>query len=366
MGVPRTKVAFFCREDFANVSTEIAHALREHTGTHEGRVIALGAHAFGYARPHDLDLNTASPDGLRAGMAFLEEASTVVWAEEATEFGDMFSAYGTQNLLASLLASCAKKRRVVFHAGGAYRAGAARYNPLDAEAFDGQLCSPDLLRLALPRARCVWAKPMTTDLEAVDRLWKARRAAGKIVVTHSPSSHAGKGTALVRRVMARVEQACPNVEYREIGGPFGQHLPHGALMGMRDAGVLHIDQYHTGIGGIGVASFEAMTRGIIPLASTNRIGDAAYKQWGFDRASFPLVPLAFDKQEKANEKQTERALVHILTQLGKTPLERLEARGRAAAAWAHDNLSPAAFARTWIKQLDHVCGVSTAASGRAA
>ena len=347
----RAKITFFCRQDFANVSSEIANALRSCSETHDARVISLSRHPYDYALAHDYDLDTSTPAALEEACAWVDQSVAVVWAEEATYFADPFSAYGKRNLLGSLLAACANKQRFVWHAGCAYRNESTRYNPLDAQAFAGQLCSPDLLRLANPGARAVWAKPMTTDLEAVDRLWKARREHGKIVVTHSPSSHELKGTAMFRRVMERVVRARPNVEYREIGGPLGKHMSHEALMAERDAAVLCLDQYHTNIGGAGIASYEAMTRGALPLASMNRTTAAAYAQWGIDRAPFPLIPLAFERQDKANEKQTERALTHLLTELTGQSLDRLEARGRAAAQWTHDHLSPSAFAKSWLAQL---------------
>ena len=358
----RAKISFFCRQDFANVSSEIAQALRTSSETHDARVISLSRHPYNYALAHDYDLDTCSPEALKEACAWLQESEIVVWAEEATWFGDPFSAYGQRNLLGSLLASCANKKRFVFHAGCAYRSESKRYNPLDVQAFAAQLCSPDLLRLANPGARCVWGKPMTTDLEAVDRLWKARRDHGKIVVTHSPSSHELKGTAMFRRIMERVTRARPNVEYRELGGPLGQHLPHEALMAQRDAAVLCLDQYHPSIGGMGIQAYEAMTRGALPLASMHLTNDAAYAQWGIDRASFPMIPLAFENQQKANPKQTERALTHLVMELTGQPLDRLEERGRAAAQWTRDRLSPAAFAQTWLSQLD----VRTTTAERAA
>ncbi len=359
MTEPRSKITFLCREDFANVSTEIARALREHSKIWEGRVVALRPHAFNYALPHDLDLLGSTPEQRVEGEKFLAESSTVVWAEEATELGDGFSAYGPENGLGGALRDTKGKRIYTFHASMAYRSTAARYNPRDREMFDGQLCSPDLLRLANPGARCVWGKPMSVDLDEVDRLWEARRAHGKIVVTHSPSHHWTKGTLMIRRVMERVACSCPNVEYRELGGPLGQHLSHEELLAALAGSVLHIDQYHTDIGGVGIAGFEAMARGTVPFASVNRIGTAAYQQWGLTRATFPLIPLTFDGQEKANEKQTERALVQLVTNVCKTGLEKLEARGRAAARWVKDNLSAEPFVRSWEAQLGALAAKSS-------
>jgi hypothetical protein len=352
MSDSRAKITFLCRQDFANVSTETARALREHSTRYDARVISMGPHPYGYATPHDFDLTCGSAVVVREASAFLEESTTIIWAEEPNVFGGPFSAYGKGSGLDVLLAASAKKRRLVFHAGVAFRDASARYNTLDAGVFAGQLCSPDLLRLARPGARCVWAKPMAVDFEEVDRLWRARRATGKIVVTHSPSSHVLKGTEMVRKVMARIERSFPNVEYRELGGPVGGHVPHHELMRAREEAVLHIDQYHAGIGGVGIASFEALARGVIPLASTNNVIDAAYEQWGLRRATSPIVPLVFDGQAKANEKQAERALVRIVSDVVHLPLEKLEARGRAAAEWLHTHLSPEPFVRSWEKQLD--------------
>ena len=351
MAESRSKITILCREDFANVNTEIAHALRDHSKIWEAKVIAFGPHVFDYALKHDLDLIGSTLEARKAGEKYLAESSVVIWAEEATNFGDDFSVYGPANGLGGALLNTEAKRRYTFHAGMAYRYAAPRYNPRDRETFDGQLCSPDLLRLANPGARCVWGKPMNVDLAEVDRLWEERRAYGKIVVTHSPSNHWTKGTPMIRRVMERVARACPNVEYRELGGPTGEHLSNEELLRARAGAVLHIDQYHTDIGGVGVASFEAMARGTLPLASVNRIGTAAYQQWGMTPASFPLIPLAFDGQEKANEKQTERALAQILTNVGKMSLEKLEHRGRAAARWVNENLSDVPFVRSWEAQL---------------
>ena len=333
---------------------------RAGTTTHDARVIALTPHPFAYARPHYCDLDRASPEGLREAFAYLAQADLVVWAEEPNAFADFVSAYGPKDVMGSLLAGATKTRKLVFHAGIAYRKASTSYNPRDAQTFEGQLCSPDLLRLANPGARCVWGKPMVTDLEAVDRLWAARRAYGKIVVTHSPSNEL-KGTAVLRRVMDRVQRTRPNVEYREIGGGFGKSLDHATLMAERDAAVLCLDQYHPGIGGVGMASFEAMSRGTIPLASVNKIGDAAYRQWGFDRGCLPLVPLVFPEQEKANAKQTERALVHLIGKLADQSLEQLEARGRAAAQWTADHLSPAPYAARWLAQVAALAPAARAA-----
>lgn len=348
----RTKITFLARQDFANVSTEIARALRTSTETHDARLVSLSRHPYDYSLAHDYDLDRATPAELEEACAFLDASDLIVWAEEATIFADEFSAYGSRNLLESLLGTNTKKRRLVFHAGCAFRGSASYYDVLDREFFDGQLCSPDLLRLANADARCVWAKPMTTDLEEVDRLWKARRAYEKIVVTHSPSSHALKGTAIFRRVMARVTRERPNVEYREIGGPLGQHMDNAALMAERDAAVLCLDQYCPPIGSAGIVAYEAMSRGTIPLASTNHVTDAAYRQWSLSRADYPVVPLTFDGMECATEEQAESALTHIMLEVTKYPLEELEAFGRAAAAWTSEHLSPAPFAQQWLAQIE--------------
>lgn len=352
MPSPRQKITFLCREDFANVSTEIARAVRAVSQRWEPRVIALAPHGYRYDLAHDFDLLDATAGTLREATAHFEASRVVIWAEEASMFADPFSLYGSGGGLASFLALSKAERRYVFHAGVAYRGDAHLYNPADRETFDGQLCSPDLLRLANPGARVVWAKPIETAPENVDRLWEQRRAYGKIVVTHSPSHHAGKGTELLRRVMDRVVRTCPGVEYRELGGPIGQHLGHRELMRAREASVIHLDQYGAAVGGAGIVSFEAMARGTIPVCSVHKILPAAYEQWGLASAGFPLVPLSFEGQEKANPKQTERALVQILTNLCKQPLERLEARGRAGARWVAEHLSVAPYVRAWEAQLD--------------
>jgi hypothetical protein len=352
MADTREKITFLCRQDFANVSTEIAAALRQWSTRHDARVVSMIAHPYGYATPHDYDLRSASPEKLDEATRFLLASSTIVWAEEANVFGDSFSAYGRGNFMGGFLAASGGRRRYVFHAGIAYREGAAVYNPNDTRSFDGQLCSPDLLRLATPRARCVLGKPMTTDLDAVDRLWKRRREAGRVVVTHSPSSHVHKGTAVVRRVMERLTRACREVEYRELGGPLGSHLEHDALLVASEGSVLHIDQYHAGIGGMGIGALEAMARGTLPLASTNLIVDAAYAQWGTSREELPLVPLVFDGQTTATDDATEDALFEILLATCSRPLAELEERGRAAAAWIDAHLAPDAFVPTWEAQLD--------------
>lgn len=352
MADTREKVTFLCRQDFANVSTEIAAALRRCSTHYDARVISMVAHPYGYATAHDYDLGSATPAKLDEATRFLLASGTIVWAEEANVFGDSFSAYGRGNLMGGLLAASGGRRRFVFHAGIAYREDSTAYNPNDTRCFDGQLCSPDLLRLATPRAQCVLGKPMTTDLEAVDRLWRRRREAGRVVVTHSPSSHVHKGTGVLRRVMERVVQACKDVEYRELGGPLGSHLGHDALLAASEASVLHVDQYHAGIGGMGIGALEAMARGTLPLASTNQIVEAAYTQWGTSREALPLVPLVFDGQATATDGATEDALFEILLATCSRPLSELEERGRAAAAWIDAHLAPAAFVPTWEARLD--------------
>jgi hypothetical protein len=351
MADAREKITFLCRQDFANVSTEIAAALRQCSTRYDARVVSMVAHPYGYATAHDYDLATATPAKLDEATRFLLTSGTIVWAEESNTFGDKFSAYGRGNFMAGLLRASGERRRYVFHAGIAYREGAAAYNANDMRCFDGQLCSPDLLRLATPRAQCVLGKPMTTDLEAVDRLWKRRREVGRVVVTHSPSSHEHKGTAVLRRVMERVTRACENVEYRELGGPLGSHLGHDELLSASEGSVLHLDQYHAGIGGLGIGALEAMARGTLPLASTNLIVDEAYAQWGTSRERLPLVPLVFDDQATASDGATEDALFEILLATCSRPLAELEERGRAAAAWIDAHLAPAAFVPTWEARL---------------
>lgn len=362
MASARARLTFLCFQDFANVSTEIAHALRTHSERWDARVLAFTPHAFGYARKHDWDFIGATQAERDAAEEHLMGSSAVVWAEEAGHIGDRLSAYSeVMNGPAALLMVNRGARRYTFHAGIAYRTHAERYNVLDGQIFHGQLCSPDLVRLA-PRARTVWGKPMEVDLEEVDRLWKARRAYGKIVVTHSPSNLALKGTEMIRKVMANVMSACPAVEYREIGGPAGQHLSNEELMQQRSGAVLHIDQYHVGIGGAGIASYEALARGTLSLASMNKTTRLAYQHWGFTPETCPIIPLLFEKMERASERQTERALTALLTKLGKTSLDELEARGRAAAQWTQDHLSAAPFVKSWEAQLDAIDGAAKRAA----
>lgn len=362
MASDRARLTFLCVQDFANVSTEIAHALRTHSQRWDARVLAFTPHAFGYARKHDWDLVTATQAEKDAAEEHLMGSSAIVWAEEAGTIGDQLSAYAeAMNGPAGLLMQNRTARRYTFHAGIAYRTHSERYNTLDNHIFHGQLCSPDLVRLG-PRARTVWGKPMEVDLEEVDRLWKARRAYGKIVVTHSPSNLVLKGTEMLRKVMANVMSVCPNVEYRELGGPAGQHLSNEELMRLRGGAVLHLDQYHVGIGGAGIASYEALARGTLSLASMNKTSRLAYQHWGFTPETCPIIPLLFDKMERANERQIERALTALLTKLGKTSLDELEERGRAAAAWVQDHLSAAPFVKSWEAQLDAIDGAAKRAA----
>lgn len=348
----RAKLTFICREDFANVSTEIARALRACSTRWDARVIALAPHLFNYDLKHDWDLATATYEDKVALNRHLVESEVVVWAEEPNFITGPSSAYSPEGGLVNVLKMNRARRCFTFHAGNSYRAYAAKYNPLDHDSFDGQLCSPDLLRLANPGARAVWAKPMRVDLDLVDRLWKARREHGKIVVTHSPSDHVGKGTPMIRRVMANVVAECPNVEYRELGGPFGQHLSHVELLAQREAAVLHFDQYHTACGGIGIASYEALALGTLPLGSMNRTSRAAYQHWGFTQETHPAIPMVFDRMERANERQTERGLTKLMVNLARTSLDELEARGRAGARWVHDHFSDAPFVAHWEAQID--------------
>ena len=352
MTEPRSKITFLCREDFANVSTEIARALRERSTKWDARVVALAPHAFNYPIPHDLDVLGSTPEARRAATEFLTQSTHVVWAEEATNIGDDYSAYGRPDGLGGMLRDTKGKRLFTFHAGVSYRSYSSKYNPLDRQHFDGQLCSPDLLRLANPGARAVWAKPMTVDHGRVDGFWKARRAYGKVVITHSPSSHITKGTAMIRRVMANVQRACPAVEYRELGGPVGQHLSNAELLRQRECAVLHIDQYHTGVGAIAISAYEAFSLGTLSLGSSNQTCRAAYEQWGFSPETHPAIPLVFERMERANEGQTERALSKLITKVARTPFDELEVRGRAAARWVDDHLSAVPFVKSWEAQID--------------
>jgi len=359
----RARLTFLCVQDFANVSTEISHALRTHSKRWETRVLACTPHPFGYARKHDWDRENITNGEAGEALEFLDSSSVVVWAEESGTIGDPCSAYGTAPRgPASVLLRNRSARRYTFHAGAAYRNHAGRFNALDNQIFHGQLCAPDLVRFG-PSARTVWGKPMEVDFEEVDRLWKARREYGKIVVTHSPSNLVLKGTSMLRKVMTNVMKACPNVEYRELGGPAGSHLLHEELMLQRAGAVLHLDQYHVGIGGAGIASHEAQARGTLALASMNKTCSAAYEHWGFSPETCPIIPLFFEKMERASDRQTERALTALLTKLGQTSLDDLEARGRAAARWVHDHHSAAPFVKSWEVQLD---ALEAAAAKRAA
>jgi hypothetical protein len=301
----RKRVAFLAGTDFANITTQWAKAIREHSQLLEAASVCLRPHSFDYDLKHDFDLSPhrhspgngrawddlVTPDQLTAAREYLSQTDFIVQADELSshELLELF-----QRLLGFDLGNLPPEKIVIYHAGTAFRNDWRNRNRRD-EPFRAQLTHPDLYRLGGKNVRVAF--PVLENIPADGEIL-AKFRGDRLIIVHSPSNQAVKGTAVIRRVVERVIQALPqrDVEYREISGG----VANREVIAQKRSAHLHIDQFNDlgdrGVGGIGVSSIEAYSAGNLVLCSVNHILPAVWRAWGFERDRLPLVDLGTDEE----------------------------------------------------------------------
>jgi hypothetical protein len=376
--VKARKILFVTYEDFANVSTDIAHAINDWRSDWEARVYSCIPHVFQYTNKHHFDFDVSDEETKGLMEEWIRDGvDIIIWAEECWPNG-YYSYYCPGGLFANTMffghreRLLANSRSLIFHAGEPFRHNSELYNSLDLKSFDAQMCSPDLCRLTHERKGLpCFGKPLTIDLQRAEDLWsnerrnkavwaiqsqlslnspKAAPSNGDgIVICHSPTNYIGKGTGIINAAMDKIVADLPHVAYRQIGGPYGtpQNLPYEDICAQRDLCHIYIDQY-SNVGGIGMSSLEAMASGMISLCSTHMIPTSVWDSCGIDPDACPIIRLPCPTGDHGVDVE---ALYDVLSDLCQKPMGEIQKLGMASAKWVHSQMSPDRFADRFLRMI---------------
>lgn len=255
----RALVLFVGDNDWANVCHGWARALTEHSTRFRARCVITNPHPAGFAQ--DITLATeaqARGDEVRQLFA---EAAVLVHAGD----GD----YGSWSQLQRYGLSTEGRALATYHAGSRYRSEPDRFNALDRElGFGCRLIGADSVRLAPRDPRVRPALPVAT-------LGAPPHRGQPIIIGHSPTNRATKGTAAIERAVASLAQVREGrAEWRLMEG-----LSHDECMRRKAEVTVFVDQVEPAIGGFGVSALEAMGAGAACLASVNNVGPAIDEHW---------------------------------------------------------------------------------------
>lgn len=352
------KILFVTYQDFANVSSDIAHAINGHLPGWEAKVYSCLPHPFAYPNAHDFDFDFSNDEQKREAESWVSDGVDIlVWAEESWphsyySFHDASKTFADAMLFGHRERLFATAKCFIFHAGVPFRSNPLVYNDLDPLSFKAQIVSPDLWRLSKDQEGIVcFGKPFSVDLERAQTLWETDRAGGTIVVCHSPTNLALKGTDIIDETMARIVEDNSDVEYRQIGGPAyqNQHIPYGELCEQRKGCHIYIDQY-SDIGGVGMSSLEAMADGMIALCTSHMIPGPLWARSGMgSRANCPMIRLPC---RTGDDVVDSAALYDVVQRLVRTSRYNLRMVGMGGALWVRQNLDTSRFAHRFIGMLD--------------
>lgn len=358
MMAPR-RVIFVASSDFANVCTAISDGISAAPDCGwDARILCEAPHPFEYTSSTRTNVSTASSDELRALLEWASESDVLVIANEAMPLSPK-SAYAVRGGRNCGFSDAVKRLRqsarhhVVWHPGSHMRAAYQQCNAVDRTMFDLQTVSPDLLRLALPGAKCVVGKPVQCVPESAMRKWRGldeRKPA--LRVGHAPTNTATKGTARIRKAMALVGAELPHVHYFEFGGPLheGSAVSHAHATSQRATCHVYVDQ-HSDIGGIGMSSVEAMSLGCVAACTTHNVVGECWEDEGIPEAPVVRLPAPTGDEDR-DVKALAKALVGVLS----LPAAELARMAGLGVHWVSETLAPGVFARRYsARVLDPLC-----------
>jgi hypothetical protein len=351
------KILFVTYQDFANVSTDIAHAINDCDLGWEARVYSCVPHPFQYSKKHHFDFDVSDDDTKSSMEEWIRDGvEIIIWAEESWP-NAYYSYYCPGGLFANTMffghreRLLANSRSLIFHAGESFRHNSELYNSLDLKSFDAQMCSPDLCRLTHERNGIpCFGKPFSVDMKRAVDLWENERDHGdEIVICHSPTNYYVKGTGTINSAMEKIVAELPHVVYRQIGGPYGtpQNLPYEEICSQRDRCHIYIDQ-HSKIGGIGMSSLEAMASGMISLCSMQMIPTSVWASCGIDPDACPVIRLPCPTGDLGVDAE---ALYDVAYNLCNRPIDELWELGMASARWVHSQMRPDRFVNRFLDMI---------------
>lgn len=238
------RVLFIGRFDWANLAHRIAAAMNTTAGTTVAHVYVENRHPFGYTE-----------DWVRGEV---DEKVVEAWARQCDWIID---AIGQDRFFLGLVRQWkARAQLAVMHPGSQYRAAPSRADSLDrAWGIRRRFVGSDLWRFVRLDDRVSWTVPyyavpsaIVDDLPPIDD--------GPIVIAHSPSNRATKGTSTILPVLDNFRRRT-DVEVDVI-----EDVPFDECLRRRARAHILVDQLEPSIGGFGAAAVEAMAAGTAVLA----------------------------------------------------------------------------------------------------
>ena len=340
------KIAFFCYQDFANVSTDTASAINEGTEW-EARVISCLPHPFNYEKKHDIDWDLASENEKTLMREWLQGVEIGIWAEESSSPNNYYSYYCPNCSLYrdTLMMGVEIPTMFIMHCGVSYRNNSAYYNINDKKHFvGGQLVSPDLWRLTDGLGgSIIFGKPMFIPKNV-------ENSNDKLIITHAPTNYLLKGTANIKQACEMLSATYPHlVEYRELGGPFPHNLNHAELSKLRAECDVYIDQFST-VGGIGMSSFEALADGLLVFCTTQMIPSVAWTYVGLEKRECPIIDLLTPTGDKTVD---VFGIYNVLkSTLIDAPRAEIVAHRKRSIKWISENFNAKVVAHKFLESIN--------------
>jgi hypothetical protein len=327
--VPR--VLFLGKRDDANLCNRAARAINALAGERRARVWTLDAHPYGYTEDMIGDDEPGDLDGTQWDWLI------------STGDGDH------QALMRMLGRFDGRASHVAMtHSGSSYRGNPHHYNRVDAVCgATVRFIGADSLHLADANIPAV---PWFSTCDGIMPTEEPSSEGECVVVSHSPSDRAKKGTAeiLERLEMERADIARDRAECLD-GGWEGappamaidliEGVSYTEARARRARSHIFIDQLNPQIGGFGASAVEAMAQGCAVIADIRNVpDDRTWSRFGLECP--PII-------EVRSAEDMEGEIDRLLKTEGDLYLTR-----KASLEWAREYAAPLPFARYFLRMLE--------------
>lgn len=264
------KVIFLADTDFANTMTSWSKCLNDHSSYVTSTVICNTPHLFNYSIKHDYNIRkNYTPFKKNKIKNYFEECDIIVMAVEHGDNGE-YNLFKNVKEWIGFDIENSNKRLFTRHPGSLYREHSDYYNNhKQRNRIEKHLYSQDLYRLSPQKSNDFIMRPTTYfeyDRDVIISKFIHKIRDKKRLITHSPSNKSKKGSETIKEIINSLDLTSFNTSYIETFG-----LSHEEASKVKDQSLFYIDQFHSSIGGFGVSSIEAISKGCFSFSTINNL-----------------------------------------------------------------------------------------------
>jgi hypothetical protein len=281
------KISFIAENDWANVLTEHAYCINQHSTDMEAKSICFRPHPFKYKIQHNYDLHFCSDKHKLEAKQFIEDSDVIIFGEEGHPLEHTYRTLREFNNLLGLDLLNSNKKLCIWHPGSHYRDNFKFYNnhPLRHKIYK-HFYLLDLYRLS-PKQDNDWPlhnyQYYNFNYEEYIKDFKSKLNKKPWTILHIPSNNKKKGTDLINEAIINL-----NLDSTKFNVKTLTQLPYSEVIKEKNNSLFYIDQVNNW-GGYGAAAVESFFRSNLVFCSIHHLSEAIYKLTGKYEA--PLIGL---------------------------------------------------------------------------